>query len=121
MLMVMTDRNLATTAKCNILWKIQFKIHANEFTAINSKKDTFKYCFQVFFSVLQGAQNVGLTAPHLEAISTARASASSVYAVIDREPAIDIFSTEGEKPALKGDIVFKDVYFKYPARNDVQV
>ncbi|CAH1634814.1 unnamed protein product [Spodoptera littoralis] len=75
----------------------------------------------VFFSVLQGAQNVGLTAPHMEAITTARASAASVYAVINRHPAIDIFSTEGEKPELKGDIDFKDVHFRYPARKDVLV
>ncbi|PZC77504.1 hypothetical protein B5X24_HaOG200315 [Helicoverpa armigera] len=75
----------------------------------------------VFFSVLQGAQNVGLTAPHMEAISTARASAASVYAVIDRKPLIDIFSTEGDRPELTGDIEFRDVYFRYPARSDVQV
>ncbi|KAJ8720984.1 hypothetical protein PYW08_006449 [Mythimna loreyi] len=75
----------------------------------------------VFFSVLQGAQNVGLTAPHMEAISTARASAASVYAVIDRQPEIDVFSPEGEKPKLDGVIEFKDVHFHYPARNDVQV
>lgn len=75
----------------------------------------------VFFSVLQGAQNVGLTAPHMEAITTARASAASVYAVINRKPVIDIFSTEGEKPVLKGDIEFRDVQFRYPARKDVLV
>lgn len=71
--------------------------------------------------MLQGAQNVGLTAPHMEAIATARASAASVYAVIDRKPPIDVFSTEGTTPQLSGDIEFKDVYFKYPARKDVQV
>ncbi|KAH9643704.1 hypothetical protein HF086_001814 [Spodoptera exigua] len=75
----------------------------------------------VFFSVLQGAQNVGLTAPHMEAITTARASAASVYAVINRKPEIDIFSDEGERPELKGDIAFKDVHFRYPARKDVLV
>ncbi|KAF9407280.1 hypothetical protein HW555_012637 [Spodoptera exigua] len=75
----------------------------------------------VFFSVLQGAQNVGLTAPHMEAITTARASAASVYAVINRKPEIDIFSDDGERPELKGDIAFKDVHFRYPARKDVLV
>lgn len=75
----------------------------------------------VFFSVLQGAQNVGLTAPHMEAIATARASAASIFAVIDRSPVIDSFSTDGDKPLLQGDIEFKDVYFRYPARSGVQV
>ncbi|XP_075982396.1 multidrug resistance protein homolog 49-like isoform X2 [Anticarsia gemmatalis] len=75
----------------------------------------------IFFSVLQGAQNVGLTAPHMEAIATARASAASIFTVIDRKPVIDSFSTEGETPLLEGDIEFTDVFFRYPARSDVQV
>ena len=76
---------------------------------------------QIFFSVLQGAQNVGLTAPHLEAIACARASAGAIFAVLDRKPAIDSMSKEGSKPVLEGDMELKDVYFRYPARPDVQV
>ncbi|XP_045504578.1 multidrug resistance protein homolog 49-like isoform X2 [Colias croceus] len=75
----------------------------------------------IFFSVLQGAQNVGLTAPHLEAMACARASAASIFAVLDRKPRIDSLSTEGTRPELNGDLELKDVYFKYPARPDVQV
>lgn len=75
----------------------------------------------MFFSVLQGAQNVGLTSPHMEAINNARASAGSIYAVVDRKPVIDSLSNEGEKPVLDGDLQLQDVYFKYPARPDVQV
>ncbi|XP_047539105.1 multidrug resistance protein homolog 49-like isoform X1 [Vanessa atalanta] len=75
----------------------------------------------IFFSVLQGAQNVGLTAPHLEAIASARASAGAIFAVLDRKPTIDSLSTEGSKPVLEGDMELKNVYFRYPARPDVQV
>ncbi|XP_034836542.1 multidrug resistance protein homolog 49 isoform X2 [Maniola hyperantus] len=75
----------------------------------------------VFFSVLQGAQNVGLTAPHLEAMASARASAGAIFAVIDRKPTIDSLSEEGSKPELDGNMELKDVYFRYPARPDVQV
>ncbi|XP_026751767.1 multidrug resistance protein homolog 49-like isoform X2 [Galleria mellonella] len=75
----------------------------------------------IFFSVLQGAQNVGLTSPHMEAMTSARASAGAIFAVLDRKPAIDSLSTEGDKPELTGDLELKDVYFKYPARPDVQV
>ncbi|XP_047508388.1 multidrug resistance protein homolog 49-like isoform X2 [Pieris napi] len=75
----------------------------------------------IFFSVLQGAQNVGLTAPHLEAMTNARASAGSIFAVLDRKPAIDSLSTEGSRPELNGDLELNNVYFKYPARADVQV
>ncbi|XP_049878557.1 multidrug resistance protein homolog 49-like [Pectinophora gossypiella] len=75
----------------------------------------------VFFSVLQGAQNVGLTSPHLEAVTAARASAASIFAVLDRKPEIDSLSNEGVKPVLHGDMELKDVFFRYPARPDVQV
>ncbi|KAL0879462.1 hypothetical protein ABMA27_003213 [Loxostege sticticalis] len=75
----------------------------------------------VFFSVLQGAQNVGLTSPHMEAINAARASGGSIFAVLDRKPVIDSLSTEGLRPELTGDLELKNVFFKYPARPDVQV
>ncbi|XP_068623038.1 multidrug resistance protein homolog 49-like [Battus philenor] len=75
----------------------------------------------VFFSVLQGAQNVGLTSPHIEAMASARASATAIFKVIDRKPEIDSLSTEGSKPVLDGTLELKDVYFRYPARPDVMV
>lgn len=64
---------------------------------------------------------MGLTAPHLEAMANARASAGSIFAVLDRKPAIDSLSTEGSRPELNGDLELNNVYFKYPARADVQV
>ncbi|XP_072945637.1 multidrug resistance protein homolog 49 [Epargyreus clarus] len=75
----------------------------------------------VFFSVLQGAQNVGLTSPHLEAMASARASAGAIFAVLDRKPAIDSLSKEGQTPELDGNLKLSNVYFRYPARPDVQV
>ncbi|KAI5635252.1 ABC transporter transmembrane region domain-containing protein [Phthorimaea operculella] len=75
----------------------------------------------IFFSVLQGAQDVGLTSPHMEAIANARASAASVFEVLDRKPEIDSLSEEGLKPELEGDMEFEDVTFSYPARPDVKV
>jgi ATP-binding cassette subfamily B (MDR/TAP) protein 1 len=76
----------------------------------------------VLFGVLAGAQNMGLTAPHIEAFSTARGSAVSIFNVIDRIPEIDSLSADGQKPnKISGSIKFKNVSFRYPARNDVQV
>lgn len=76
----------------------------------------------VFFGVLAGAQNMGLTSPHLEAFAVARGSAAAVFQVLDRVPTIDSLSTEGQKlEKVTGDIEFKDVHFKYPARKDVKV
>lgn len=76
----------------------------------------------VLFGVLAGAQNLGLTAPHIEAFSTAQGSAVSIYSVIDRIPLIDSLGENGVKPRkVSGNIKFSNVTFRYPARNDVQV
>lgn len=78
--------------------------------------------FQVFFGVLAGAQNLGLTSPHLEAFAQARGSATNVFKVLDRKPGIDPLSPEGLKPAeIKGKIQFKNIHFEYPARKEIQV
>lgn len=76
----------------------------------------------VLFGVLAGAQNLGLTAPHIEAFSTARGSAVSIFGIIDRIPEIDSLGENGKKPRkVMGNIKFSNVKFRYPARNDVQV
>lgn len=75
----------------------------------------------VFFGVLSGAQNMGLTSPHLEAFAVARGSAAAIFQVLDRVPKIDSLSNEGHREDIKGDIEFKNVQFRYPARPDVQV
>ncbi|CAG9799211.1 unnamed protein product [Chironomus riparius] len=76
----------------------------------------------VLFGVLCGAQNLGFTAPYIEAFSTAKGSASSIFEVIDRNPEIDSMDDDGIKPkTIAGNIKFENITFKYPARKDVQV
>jgi len=76
----------------------------------------------VFFGVLSGAQNMGLTSPHLEAFAIARGSAAAIFNVIDRVPTIDSLSKEGQRlDSVRGEIEFRNVVFRYPARKDVQV
>lgn len=76
----------------------------------------------VFFGVLSGAQNMGLTSPHLEAFAVAKGSAAAVFNVIDRVPSIDSLSKEGRRlDSVNGEIEFRNVEFRYPARKDVQV
>lgn len=72
--------------------------------------------------MLAGAQNLGLTSPHLEAFAIARGSAYSVFKIIDRIPTIDSLSEEGLQPkSIEGNIRLSNVTFRYPARKDVQV
>lgn len=76
----------------------------------------------VFFGVLTGAQNMGLTSPHLEAFAMARGSAAAVFNVIDRVPLIDSLSKEGRRlDSVNGEIEFRNITFRYPARKDVEV
>jgi ATP-binding cassette subfamily B (MDR/TAP) protein 1 len=60
--------------------------------------------------------------PNLQSFAEGSASAGYVYQIIDRKSKIDILDNSGNTPAkLIGDIEFKNVYFKYPAREDAQV
>ena len=70
-----------------------------------------------------GAENLAKSAPFLEAFATARASATTIFDVIDRKSTIDPLSREGKiiNHGIKGDIEFQDVYFYYPSRSDVKV
>ncbi|XP_066054219.1 ATP-dependent translocase ABCB1 isoform X1 [Chamaea fasciata] len=76
----------------------------------------------VFFSVLIGAFSIGQTAPSIEAFASARGAAYTVFNIIDNEPQIDSYSETGHKPDhIKGNLEFKDVYFNYPSRPDVEI
>lgn len=57
----------------------------------------------------------------MEGINAARASGGAIFAVLDRKPTIDSMSTEGTKPEITGDLELSNVFFRYPARPDVQV
>jgi ATP-binding cassette subfamily B (MDR/TAP) protein 1 len=76
----------------------------------------------VFFSVLMGSFAIGQAAPSVPAFASAKGAAYRIFEVIDRTPAIDASSSEGQSlPNLQGDIVFEDVHFSYPSRPDAKV
>lgn len=66
---------------------------------------------------------MGLTAPHMEAFNSARASASSIFSIMERTPLIDSLSkTKGIIPSsLSGNICFEGVHFHYPSRPSVKI
>ena len=83
---------------------------------------TTDWVVQVFFGVLIGSMSLGHAFPNLETFSNARAAAVKVFEIMDLHPVIDITSPAGKTPeTLSGVIEFKDVYFRYPARPEVQV
>ncbi|KAH0811670.1 hypothetical protein GEV33_011121 [Tenebrio molitor] len=76
----------------------------------------------VFFSVMTGSMNFGISSPYIEAFGVAKAAGSKVFQIIDNIPIINLSKGKGEKiDDLKGKIVFKDVEFLYPSRKDVPV
>ncbi|XP_078466381.1 ATP-dependent translocase ABCB1-like isoform X1 [Lampetra planeri] len=88
----------------------------------NSDDYTVGTLITVFFSVLIGASSLGEAASQMEYISTARAAATPVLAIIKRTPAIDSAADSGRRPSsTQGHIRFRALKFSYPTRPDVQV
>ncbi|KAM8967104.1 ATP-binding cassette sub-family B member 5-like [Pelodytes ibericus] len=76
----------------------------------------------VFLLVVLSSYCIGQASSHLEAFSVARGAAYNIFNVIDQVSAIDSFSNAGYKPDnMKGNVEFKNVFFSYPSRPDVQV
>ena len=75
-----------------------------------------------FMGIVQGTMQIAYAGMFWESLHTARASAYSIFQMIDRKSLIDIHSSDGEKPEkLSGNFTFKNVYFNYPARKEVNV
>jgi ATP-binding cassette subfamily B (MDR/TAP) protein 1 len=76
----------------------------------------------VFFSLLMGGFQIGLTAPFVEAVVTARGAAASIFTVIGRRPPIDSASERGMRPVSVDDnITVRNLSFSYPSRRGILV
>ncbi|XP_078519646.1 ATP-binding cassette sub-family B member 5-like isoform X4 [Lissotriton helveticus] len=76
----------------------------------------------IFFSVSYSSYCIGQASPHFEAFSVARGAAYNIYKIIDQKPSINSFSDDGHKlDKVQGTAEFKNVWFSYPSRPDVQV
>ncbi|MCI28695.1 ABC transporter B family member 9-like, partial [Trifolium medium] len=66
--------------------------------------------------------SLGQSSPCLDAFAAGQAAAYKMLETIKRKPKIDPYDTSGVVlEDIKGDIELKDVYFRYPARPDVQI
>ncbi|KAL2341079.1 hypothetical protein Fmac_009019 [Flemingia macrophylla] len=78
--------------------------------------------FNIIMSVNTGAMSLGQTTPCMNAFTAGQAAAYKMFETIKRKPKIDASDTSGVVlEDMKGDIELKDVYFRYPARPDVQI
>lgn len=76
----------------------------------------------VMMAIMMGGMSLGQTSPSLNAFSAGQAAAFKMFETIKRVPQIDAYDNSGiVLEDLKGEIDLKDVYFKYPARPEVQI
>ncbi|KAM3913524.1 ATP-dependent translocase ABCB1-like [Leptodactylus fuscus] len=82
----------------------------------------FENVFIVFSAIIFAAMNVGQSTSLAPDFGKARVSAQRIMKLLERQPAIDSYSEEGEKPShFEGNLEFKDIKFVYPTRPKVQV
>ncbi|KAG5875736.1 hypothetical protein JTB14_010724 [Gonioctena quinquepunctata] len=76
----------------------------------------------VFFSVMTGSMNFGISSPYIEVFGISKAAASKIFSVIDNNPIINESKGKGDRPdSIKGNIKFRNVKFHYPSRTDVPI
>lgn len=76
----------------------------------------------VVIAIMTGGMSLGQTTPSLNAFASGQAAAYKMFETIKRKPKIDPYDTSGiTLEYMQGEIELKDVYFRYPARPDVQI
>uniref|UniRef100_F6HMG3 ABC transporter B family member 9 n=1 Tax=Vitis vinifera TaxID=29760 RepID=F6HMG3_VITVI len=76
----------------------------------------------VLFCVIGGGMALGQASPCLSAFGAGQAAAYKMFETIKRKPKINAYDTNGVVlEEIMGEIELKDVYFKYPARPEVQI
>ncbi|KAI9195310.1 hypothetical protein LWI28_013695 [Acer negundo] len=76
----------------------------------------------VIMAILTGGMSLGQTSPCVNAFAAGKAAAYKMFETIKRKPKIDPYDYSGMTlENLEGEIEFKDVHFRYPARPDVQI
>ncbi|CAA0832375.1 ABC transporter B family member 9 [Striga hermonthica] len=76
----------------------------------------------VVMTMMTGGIALGQTSPCMNAFAAGRAAAYKMFETIKRRPKIDAAEDKGAVlEDMIGEIELKDVYFKYPARPEVQI
>ncbi|KAF4026409.1 hypothetical protein G4228_018624, partial [Cervus hanglu yarkandensis] len=82
----------------------------------------FSYVFRVISSVVLSATALGRASSYTPSYAKAKISAARFFQLLDRRPAIKVYSSAGERwDNFRGQIDFVDCKFTYPSRPDVQV
>ncbi|XP_067628798.1 ATP-dependent translocase ABCB1 isoform X2 [Eurosta solidaginis] len=76
----------------------------------------------VFFSVMMGSMNIGMASPYIEAFGIAKGACAKVFKIIEQVPTINPVEPKGKnlnQPLVH--IELRDVSFRYPSREEVQI
>ncbi|XP_043821901.1 ATP-dependent translocase ABCB1 isoform X2 [Dromiciops gliroides] len=83
---------------------------------------TFQDVLLVFSAIVFGAMALGQTSSFAPDYAKAKISASHIIMLLERQPLIDSYSEEGQKPdKFEGNVSFNEVIFNYPTRPDIPV
>ncbi|KAF3967837.1 hypothetical protein CMV_008211 [Castanea mollissima] len=78
--------------------------------------------FNIILAIMMGGMSLGQTSPSMNAFASGQAAAYKMFDTIKRKPNIDAYDTNGLiLEDIRGEIELKDVYFRYPARPEVQI
>lgn len=91
---------------------------------VQDKEIEFSAMFKVIIATMMAAMTAGNVMAMVPDVMEGKISAARIFQLMDRIPAIDSFSTEGDtKPAEKveGHISLSGVDFRYPTRPEVPV
>ncbi|KAM3968188.1 ATP-dependent translocase ABCB1-like [Aphomia sociella] len=76
----------------------------------------------VFFGVMMGSANFGISSTLMEVFGMARGAGAQIFNLIDNVPTINPLLNQGTVPkSIDGNIELKNVVFHYPSRPDVPI
>lgn len=83
----------------------------------------FDNMFTCMMAIMITAQGVGRASVFTTTFAKAKYSAIAAFEILEREPKIDpdLEGIEPERSAIRGDIDFENVAFRYPARPDISI
>ncbi|KAL5577101.1 hypothetical protein UlMin_018800 [Ulmus minor] len=123
---VMTKQGLASGLGLGTIMLITFGTYGLAFwygaKLVTEKGYDGGRVINVIFAVMVGGMSLGQASPNLNAFASGQAAAYKMFETIKRKPKIDAYDTVGTVlEDIRGEIELKDVYFRYPARPDVQI
>jgi len=102
-----------------LIWALAFWYGSN--LAADGECD-FAGMMKAISAVLFSAIMLGQMSSLMPDFGKAKAAAASIYAILDRVPVVDSFSSEGTRlDSLSGTIEFRDVHFCYPTRPTTKI